>query len=84
MSISHPVNYVLHYGVNLRLLVWVPLRTCIGGVAKCVGDVAMCVGDHVKGFYFSMFFNTGWGPYVQKQHRNGKILQIVCFKMLND
>ena len=44
----------------------------------------MCVGDHVKGFYFSMFFNTGFGPSVQKQHRNGKILQIVCFKMLND
>ena len=46
----------------------------------------MCVGDHVKGFYFSMFFfYTGGGrPSVQKQHRNGKILQIVCFKMLND
>ena len=44
----------------------------------------MCVGDHVKGFFiFLCFFNTG-GPSVQKQHRNGKILQIVCFKMLND
>ena len=43
----------------------------------------MCVGDHVKGFYLSMFFNTG-RPSVQKQHRNGKILQIVCSKMLND
>ena len=43
----------------------------------------MCVGDHVKGFYFSMFLTRG-RPSVQKQHRNGKILQIVCFKMLND
>ena len=36
---SHPVNYVLHLGVNLRLLVLVPSRNSIGGVAKCVGDV---------------------------------------------
>ena len=43
----------------------------------------MCVGDHVKGFYFCMFLTRG-RPSVQKQHRNGKILQIVCFKMLND
>ena len=44
----------------------------------------MCVGDHVKVFYFSMFFLKRGRPSVQKQHRNGKILQIVCFKMLND
>ena len=44
----------------------------------------MCVGAHVKGFYFSMFFLTRGRPSVQKQHRNGKIPQIVCFKMLND
>ena len=44
----------------------------------------MCVGDHVKGFYFSMFFLTRGRSSVEKQHRNGKILQIVCFKMLND
>ena len=37
--LAHPVNYVLHLGVNLRLLVLVPLRNSIGGVAKCVGDV---------------------------------------------
>ena len=43
----------------------------------------MCVGDHVKGFYFSIFFNTG-AVICPKQHRNGTILQIVCFKMLND
>ena len=41
----------------------------------------MCVGDHVKGFYFSMFFLTRGRPSVQKQD---KILQIVCFQMLND
>lgn len=58
-SQSHTVIYVLHLGVNLRLLVSVPLCTCIGGVAKCVGDVAMCVGDHVKVLIFLCFFNTG-------------------------
>ena len=32
-------------------------------------------------FYVSLT----WGrPSVQKQHRNGKIIQIVCFKMLNE
>ena len=44
----------------------------------------MCVGDHVKGFSVSMFFLTPGRPSVEKQHKNGKILQIVCFKMLND
>ena len=60
-----------------------PLRTSIGGVAKCVGDVAMCVGDHVKVLIFSMFLTRGRSS-VLKQHRNGKILQIFCFKRLKD
>ena len=61
-----------------------PLRTSIGGVAKCVGDVAMCVGGHVKVLIFlCVFFKLGRSS-VLKQHRNGKILQIFCFKRLKD
>ena len=68
---------------KLRLLVLVPLRNSIGGVAKFVGDVAMCVGDHVKVFIFLRFLTQGRSS-VLKQHRIVTILQIFCLKMLKD
>ena len=34
---SHPVNYVLHQAVSIRLHVKVALLTSIGGIAKVIG-----------------------------------------------